>query len=148
MAHTQIFAFNLFFAMMLVSILSIIPGQGFSAELHLSWGGLQIGTYGAIGAFDVILTPMSGLAVIIGIVIAITVTAIAITFRVVETGLDFPQFKLVALIIGVVFVSAITGTEIFLMSSLPLILQFVLIFPTQIMMMYALVIDIGTHGAG
>jgi hypothetical protein len=143
-AHTQIFAFNLFFAMMLISILSIIPGQGFNAELHFSWGGII--ELGGIGSFDITLTPLTGIVVLVAVISVITAACILLTTRVLESGLEFSPFKLIAMILGIVFVSTIAALEILLISPLPIVLQFILIFPTQIMMVYALVIDIGTHG--
>jgi hypothetical protein len=154
-AHTQIFAFNLFFAMMLISILSIIPGQGFNTEIHFTWSGIQVWDY-SIGSFDVVLTPLNGFAVLVAAIVTVTILCVVATLKFggeifgtgVSGGLDFSPFKLTALIIGVVFVSVIAGMEILLMSPMPLALQFILIFPTQIMMVYALVIDIGTYGGG
>jgi hypothetical protein len=144
MAHEKMFGFNVFFVIMLSAMLSIIPGHGFSAGIHIKWDGIVIGA-NVFGAFDLVLLPtIETFITLISIITGITALAILATIRIVASGLEFSPFKLVAFIVGIVFTGALCAMEFFLLSTLPLVILCVIIFPTQIMMVYSLVTDLGT----
>lgn len=85
-------------------------------------------------------------AFVIGFVAVIIVATILMTTQALGTGVSFSAFKLTALILGFVFVGAIGSLIMALTSSLPFLAQCLLVFPSVIMMIYSLVVDLGTGG--
>jgi hypothetical protein len=143
--HEALFATNFIFIVLLSAVFSVFPvnSPGFLSSLNFLGGVNIVGVGGMNFPAGAILSYGSMAAVIITVVAG----CMLLGAEVLGTGLHFDEpFKMAALILGLTCVGVVASFAMTYTACIPLIIQAMLIFPSLFMMIYSLVMDIGTWG--
>lgn len=145
--HGKMITFNLLYLVSFLGILGLTPIGGSVPMLNFSWEGINIGPWAGLGAFTWLIPIDQFIGVVVPIITSIIVGAILATTRVIDTGLSFSPFKLLALIMGIAVSVGVGGAVLGMMPEVPAILKMIFVYPSVLMLVYSLVIDIGTWGS-
>jgi hypothetical protein len=128
MAHTKMFSVSLLYLISYRASISILPLNRVALSvLTISFPGFNFGG-STIGAINLSLPINDFFFVLVPIILAILATCIIATVRVVATGLEFNPFKLLAIILGILFSVAIGGQLLTLTPEIPFAIQSLLVF--------------------